>query len=343
MNNGRGKRIGLFVGTLALVLVGAMIAGLVIADTPPDRSDATVNNDYFTSEALLEESEMTPRSGDIEFEGQPSRTVLVSTDDDPNDLEPIVDALVAHGHDVRIHSGGGGTVPIAAVTGAQTAQAGASAAPGGFESEVADVDALFIVGGSQLSEADHETVEEFSNSGGHVALAADSTGALNSDLNELTSRFGVTLGGGYLYDMYDNDVNYQRIYADGSSADLADDVNEIIVDSATPIQHTGTAIATTSGETRYSTTRESGEFDIAVQTGNAVIIGDSDIVTPLNYNRADNEQLLGNVLGYLTSGPPDPHSPPEPEPQQELPEGPPEPAPDDEIVEEPPQPNGVAE
>jgi len=108
MNNDRGTRLGLFVGTLALVLVGAMVAGFVIADTPPERSDATVENDYFTSEALLEESEMTPQSGDIEFEEQPSRTVLISTDGDPNDLEPIVNALVAHGHDVRVHGGGWG-------------------------------------------------------------------------------------------------------------------------------------------------------------------------------------------------------------------------------------------
>ena len=68
MSNNRGTRLALFVGTLALVLVGAMVVGFVIADTPPERTDATVENDYFTSEALLEESEMTPRSGDIEFE-----------------------------------------------------------------------------------------------------------------------------------------------------------------------------------------------------------------------------------------------------------------------------------
>lgn len=344
MNDDRRTRVGLFVGTLALVVIGAMVAGFVIADTPPERSDATVENDYFTSEALLEASEMTPRSGEIELDARPSRTVLISTDGDPNDLEPIVDALVEHGHDVRVRGAGGSAVPITAITGTGTAQAGVSSAEDGLESELAETDALFIVGGSQLSETDHETVEEFSDAGGRVVLAADSTGTLNSDIDGLTSRFGMALGGGYLYDMHDNDANYQRVYASGANAGLADGVDEIVVDSAAPIRHdTGTAIATASGETKYSTTRQSGEFDVAVRNGNTVVIGDSDIATPLNYNRADNEQLLGNALEHLTAGPTAPYSPPEPEPPEQRPPEEPQPMPDDESAQEPLQSNEESE
>lgn len=315
MREGRGKRLGVFVGALALVVVGAAIAGFVVADTPPERSDATVEKEYFTSEELIEESDLTPKSGAIEFDEGPSRTVLVSTNGDPSELEPVVDALVAHGHEVRIHGGGGGGAigMPATIVGAQAGATSTGTAGSALEAELDDADALLVVGGSQFSEDDHEAIEKFSDAGGPVALATDSTSAMgSSNVDEITSRFGMAVGEGYLYNMHENDANYQRVYAEGAGGDLAADVDRVVLDGAVPIEsHDANAIMTAGGETHYSTTRESGEYAAAVRNGNVVVIGDSDIVRPFNYNRADNEQLLGNVLGFLTDGPEDPYTPTE--------------------------------
>ena len=320
MPEGRGKRLGVFVGALALVVVGAAVAGFVVADTPPERSDATVEKEYFTSEELVEESNLRPKSGTIEFDEGPSRTVLISTNGDPSELEPVVDALVAHGHEVRIH-GGGGTVPVgvpATIVGAQAGPTGTATAGGGLDAELADADALLIVGGSQFSEDDHEAIAAFADAGGPVALATDSASAMGrSNIDELTSRFGMAVGEGYLYNMHENDANYQRVYAEGTGGDLGAGVDRVVLDGATPIEsHGANAAVTAAGETHYSTTRESGEYAAAVQNGNVVVIGDADIVRPFNYNRADNEQLLGNVLGVLTDGPEEPYTPAESTPPE---------------------------
>lgn len=322
MSDDRWHRLGVFTGVIVAVLLGAALVGFVAADAPPERTDATVDNEQFTSPDLLADSELTPRSSEIEFAAQPSRTVLVSTDGDPTDLEPVVDALVAHGHDVRLHGGGTGTVPAAPpVPGVQTTQTGVDTADGDLAAALDDSDAFLIIGGSQFDEDDHDTIEEFADAGGPVVLATDSTGTpAGSSVNPLTSRFGITVGDGYLYDMHDNDANFQRIYADGTDVRLADDVDEVVLDGATPVRSSaGTALVTADGDIRYSTTRESGAFDVAVQSENVVVIGDSDVVRPLNYNRADNEQLIGNVLEFLTSGPVSPYSPVEDEQQTELP------------------------
>jgi hypothetical protein len=300
-----GTRLVAFLGVLALVIAGAAVAGFVMADTPPERSDASVEKNYFTSEEVLEESEMTPRAGDIELDSEASRTVLVSTDGDPSELEPVVSALVAHGHEVRIHGGGGtGAIP-SGIVGAQPAPTGASGG-GDLATELEDADALLVVGSSHLSEEDHGTVEEFVNAGGRVAITTD-PGA--TDVNGLTSRFGVSIGDGYLYNMHENDANFQRVYADGADGDIAEGVDRVALDGAAPIEHDGgTTALTAGGETRYSTTRDAGTFAVAVRSGDIVVLGDTDLLKPLDYNRADNEQLLGNVLGHLTNGPADPYS-----------------------------------
>lgn len=302
-----GTRLVAFVGVLALVIAGAAVAGFAVADTPPERSDATVDKEYFTSEAVLEESEMTPREGDIEFESGASRTVLVSTDGDPGDLEPVVSALVAHGHEVRIHGGGAGAGAIPpGIVGVQPAPTGVSSGGGDLATELEDADALLVVGGTHLSEEDHDTVEEFVDAGGRMALATD-PGA--TDIDGLTSRFGVSVGDGYLYDMHENDANFQRVYVDGADGTIAEGVDRVVVDGAAPIEHDGgTAALTAGGETRYSTTRDAGTFTVAVRSGDVVVLGDTGVLEPLDYNRADNEQLLGNVLGHLTNGPADPYS-----------------------------------
>jgi hypothetical protein len=322
MSDSAGVRIAVFVGIVAILLVGASVAGVVTTDAPPERSDATVDKDYFTSEELLSESELTPRSGEIEFADQPSRTVLVSTDGDPNDLEPVVNALVAHGHEVRIHGGQttAAPIPVAGIGGTATARTGGSTAgDGGLEAKLDESDALLIVGGSQIDERDHDAIEEFADAGGPVAIATEPTSGFGgSAVDQLTARFGMSVGGGYLYNMHENDANFQRVYASGASGELAEGVDTVVLDRAAPVESDGgEPIATAGGETHYSTTREAGEFNVAVQRENAVVIGDSDIVRPLNYNRGDNQRLLGNVLAFLTGGPEDPYSPTDEQPTEE--------------------------
>ena len=309
---GTAKRIGVFVLVVAAVVGMAAIGGYAMAETPPDRTDATVEKNYFTDESLVTDAELTDRSGEVELSEQDSRTILISTDGQVSELEPVIEALVANGHEVRVQGGGSSIQPMSGIiTGSVTATQRVSAADGGLEEELGEADALLAVGGTQFSDEEYTTIESFAEEGS-VVLATDPSGGLSGTVSDgLTARFGITVGEGYLYNMHENDANYQRVYAAGASDDIGENVDRIVLDTAAPVTtHDGTTAATVGEQTRYSVTRETEQFAVAVQSGNVIVIGDSDFLTPLDYNRADNNVFLGNVLESLTDTPEDPYSPP---------------------------------
>ncbi|UWG47556.1 putative secreted protein [Halanaeroarchaeum sp. HSR-CO] len=309
---GTAKRIGVFVLVVAAVVGMAAIGGYAMAETPPDRTDATIEKNYFTDESLIADAELTDRSGEVELSEQDSRTILVSTDGQVSELEPVIEALVANGHEVRVHGGGSSIRPMSGIiTGSVTATQRVSATDGGLEEELGDVDAVLAIGGTQFSDEEYETIESFAEEGS-VVLATDPSGGLSGTVSDgLTARFGISVGEGYLYNMHENDANYQRVYAAGASDGIGENVDRIVLDTAAPVTtHDGNTTVTVGDQTRYSVTRENEQFAAAAQTENVVVIGDSDFMTPLDYNRADNNVFLGNVLEFLTDTPEDPYTPP---------------------------------
>lgn len=312
MSRSLAARLGVFVLVVAVVIAAAGIGGLAMAEPPSERVDATIEKDYFTSQSVVENAELAPRSGDVEMADTPSRTVLLSTDGSVEELEPVINALVANGHEVRIHGGGTSVSSIGGLlSGTATATSSVSAAEGGLESELAEVDALFAVGGSQFQASDYGTIENFSEEGSVVLATGPSGPFAGGASDELTSRFGVTVGDGYLYNMAENDANYQRVFATGGESEIGDDAEKTVLDTAAPVRsQDGTSVLSVGGETRYSVTRDAKSYDVAVRTGNVLVIGDSDFMAPLDYNRGDNNAFLGNALSFLTDTPENPYSPP---------------------------------
>jgi hypothetical protein len=315
MTDGALRRLGVLVGAVVLVVGVAAVIGLVAADAPPERTDATVDKDYFTAESLLEESQLASRSGDIDLADGPSRTVVVSTDRAPSDIEPVLTALVEHGHDVRLRDHSGGLprgIPIGIVGGVGAAQSTGGDDGPDLATTLDDADALLVVGGSQFEQADTDTIENFTDAGGRLMVATDPFGSFGRGPggDSITSRYGVAVGSGYVYNMHEHDANYQRVFAESTNADLANGISDVVVDGAAPLRSDrGTALVSAGGETRYSETRSAGSYALAVRNGNALALGDVDLMRATNYNRADNNQLLGNALEFLTDGPADPYDP----------------------------------
>jgi hypothetical protein len=311
MSRSLPARLGVFVLVAALVIAAAGVGGFAMADTPPERVDATVEKDYFTDQSVVENAQLTPRSGEIDLDDGPSRTVLLSTDGSVQELEPVIEALVVHGHEVRIHGGGTSIGSVGGLlTGSTMATTSVSAAEGGLQSELAEVDALLAVGGSQFQSSDYGTIENFSEEGSVVLATGPAGPFAGGASSELTSRFGVTVGTGYLYNMAENDANYQRVFASGGDGSLADGVEETVLDTAAPVRsHDGTSVLSVGDRTHYSVTRAADSYDVAVRTGNVLVIGDADFMAPLDYNRGDNNVLLGSVLSFVTDTPENPYSP----------------------------------
>lgn len=316
------SRLALFVGVLALVVLGAGVLGFVAADTPADPADATVDNEYYTSQEILDEAELASRSGEIEIRSGPPRTVLVASDRPRREIEPVVTALVANGHEVRFFDEGTGRVAlggIAVVGGVSRSPPSQQADAGKLSTELESVDAFLVVGDPQFESSDVDAVEDFVDAGGRLLVATDSEASTpfgfaspDGGAESLLDRFGIAVGDGYLYNMTDNDANFQRVYAAG---DFDGGSHRVVLDGATPVWTSdGTPLASAT-EAQYSATREADEFDVAVRSGNVVVLGDTDVVRSMNYNRADNDRLLSQALTVLTSGPPEPYRGSETEPR----------------------------
>ncbi|MHC3437123.1 hypothetical protein ACYJ1Y_03245 [Natrialbaceae archaeon A-gly3] len=333
---------GVFV-LIVLAMTGIAATGaLITADSPPTPTDATIDHDHYTSADVLEDAAIDRGEGEISFDSSGEQTVLIHNAGSPEDVEPIVDALVTHGHEVRFYGAGGSTVirdpfgqPMIesnVQTDFATDGGTASAGPSPLEAELNEVDAFMIIGtADQFEGADVDAIEQFAASDGQVLIADDATTGFD-DSTELTSRFGLNFANGYLYNMYENDANFQSIYAEAGDSDLADGVDRIVVHQAVPVSAAdATPVATGLEETKHSTTREGSEYDVAVQQDNVVAIGDTELFRSLNYNRADNEVLIGNVLEFLTSD----GTTASTDSGQSFPEEPFLEEPDDEVVEEP--------
>ncbi|MCQ4334501.1 hypothetical protein KM295_13650 [Natronomonas sp. F2-12] len=299
------RRLVAFLAIVGLVVVGAATVGFITADRPAEASGATVEKGYYTDESLMSEAELEPKSGEIELEKGPSRTVAITTDGPVSELDPVVTSLVDAGHEVRIVGGGGASLPP------ELAIAGVRPAPTtGEETDLVetldDADAFLVVGNADFDADEREAIEEFVDNDGRFVVATDDA-STDADLTSLTSEFGLAVGDGYLYNMGENDANYRRVY--GSGAGPVADADRFVFDRVSPVSGTGTTVARVDAEgTHYSTTRSPGTFDLAVRSESVMLIGDSKIYAPLNYNRGDNAQLVSQSLSFLTGGPADPYT-----------------------------------
>ncbi|QLC34874.1 hypothetical protein EFA46_011470 (plasmid) [Halarchaeum sp. CBA1220] len=232
-------------------------------------------------------------------------------------LQPLVNALVAGGHEVRFY--GGGSSPV-----------GYSSSEGSaFARTLQDADALVVANPASAYTGDEvDTVEEFSDAGGRVLLLADTPSSATSATSllglstgtssgasgqpdDVAARFGLTFDAGYLYDMTANANNFQYVYGTPSGgSEFAGDAERVVFDAAVPVvadDDVTTAVAVE--DASYSTTRKNGTYPVVVRDGNVVAVGDTWAFSPDGATVADNEVLVGDTAEFLVSGSKTPGAP----------------------------------
>lgn len=301
MANLRGQLVAL---VAAIVVVGllAVAGGFVLGDGGPQRSDAAIEKPYYTDRSVVQEAQLTEASGSIEVDSAGESVVLVKHSGPNAEIEPITRALARAGHEVRYFQSEGPSPP----------------SESRLNASLSEADALLVVGAGGFTQPQLKGVEAFADAGGRVVIAHDATmsgptlaiAGIPAGLaarqggappSALTARFGVTLGQGYLYNMAENDQNHKRVFA-GAQGDLGDGVDRLVVDTASPLFGDGSTVASASEGTHYSVSREAGSYGIAVSNGDVVVLGNTAMLSETDYNRADNEVFLGNLLTFLTSG-----------------------------------------
>jgi hypothetical protein len=133
----------------------------------------------------------------------------------------------------------------------------------------------------------------------------------------MSSRFGIGVGSGYLYNMAEYDVNFQTIYASGSGDGLGAEVDRVSVDRAAPVfaGPNATVALETDATTEHSDSGEAREYAIAARNRNVSIVGDTSLLDPARLHHGDNEVFVGNLVEFLVNGSVQPNAlaPPEPE------------------------------
>jgi len=333
-----------FAVTLATILGGAALTGYVTADGAAPAPEIQ-NEHYVDGDAVAND---TPGQANVEMAAAtPSQTVLVDPGVEPRgalpasplallgfggpgvadrDVRPLANALIENGHDVGVY------VPDPEQQ--RAAPPGAERGPTQLGERLAEADA-FVTFRTDYDEAELNEIESFVESGGHVIVATEPDAAFDQPgAAALDATLDVTTDPGYVYNMEENDLNYQRVYAEPpeSNVTLTEGVDRVVLPSATPVGTTaaGTDVLRPIAGSELSTTRAPTEAPLLVRNDEVVMVGDSDFLSPENAQRADNDALIGNLADFLVtndrtppgagsgqppSGPTAPGEPPEEPPE----------------------------
>ena len=301
-----------FVGVLVAVFVVSLLVGAVpnggtqAAETAPEVADIE-NEQYDLDQYDVDE---TPGQASVRMDSTTeNRTVLVHAGRGvtQRDFQPLANALIKNGHELRVLSEGPElAITIAGVQVAQRPQR-RSDEEVTITGELTDVDGLLVVGVEKYNDEELDAVSEFAADDGRVAMLTEPGDAFNPDdgATELQSMLGVFSQPGYVYNLEENDLNYQRIFAEPRDTDsLVEGVDRAVFDTVTPVgTEAGTELLGPVDNSKLSTTRAGTDAAVLVRNDNAVFGGDTDFLAPTNALRADNDELIGNLADFLVTGP----------------------------------------
>jgi len=302
-----------FVVTFATVISGTAVAGLVGGDGAAPAPE--IENTHYTDADLV--NDRAPGEATIEMSSDvPTQTVVFDPGVDPaadqpagplallgfggpevtaRNVRPLANALLENGHEVRVYT------PESSRT-APTAGPPTDDEPSSLGQELEDADA-FVTFRSDYSTAALDDIESFRESGGHLIVATEPSAGFDAPgAAALDGRLGTTSGPGYVYNMVENDLNYQRVYAEPTgNSSLTAGVDRAMFETVTPVGTTATngdVLRPIEGS-QLSTTRAATDAPVLARDDGVVVVGDSDFLVPENTQRVDNDVLIGNLADFL--------------------------------------------
>ena len=163
---------------------------------------------------------------------------------------------------------------------------------------------LVILPRDSYSSQEADLVEKFAGKGGEVLLIGDPT--RRHDINSLAGRFGLDFQPDYLYNVHENDLNFQNIYVRDFQPDqLTQGLTEIVLYTAGSVKSSGPGLAFTDNtNTRSSITDQIEQFQPLVRgnRNNVLALYDLTFMIPPQDSILDNGQLISNLADFLTTG-----------------------------------------
>lgn len=308
------KPLGVFVLVIAVILAGTAVVGTLSGSgsaAPSDGKDIQGQSpEQFQPDNVIATS--APEGGEIELDGDADeKQILVDSTHgnqySQSELAPMVEALSQAGHEVDFTP--------------STSDDSSGFGSSDYNATLRQYDAVLVIQPtSSFSDQEIAGMKAYTEGGGRVVVLAEPpklavSGGLFASLTEvrfgaqdLTEEFGLRVSTDGIYNIEDdrNDNNYEAVNAapDGQSA-LTDDVESVTFDSPGYVVRTGDdpqiRIRAVSGSQTLER-RQAGQYPIAAQNDNFVLVADSSFLKASELYDLDNEQFASNLLDFLVSG-----------------------------------------
>jgi hypothetical protein len=291
------KRLVVLVLTVAVVVAVAAGGPLLLGD---DQDPATLQNPEYEPDAVVPEP--VAATGTVDANPDPTAddtgTVVVDRGHANRfsraDIEPLVDALVREGYSVEFYEDGN---LAAALEGA---------------------DAFLVIDpGTEYLPGDVDDVRQFTGNGGRLVMVGEpdrtaiSTGLLGSSVQTQESRL-TTLASGYrmsvdteyLYNQENADGTFKHVLVRPTGAGGLDGVDRTAMYTAAAVSaQNGTVLLRSAPNTHKSGSDEvTGEYPVAVQRNNVLLLGDKTFMRGDRYRVADNERVVAHVAEFMIEG-----------------------------------------
>jgi len=288
------EALGAFVLAFALVLAGTVGAAVLVGGPGPADPAAAPETPAYGTDSLLPDP--VPEDGAVtapEAEGD-GKTVVVDIahgNADTVAIQPFVNALVRAGHKVEMYRG----------------EERVGSAADTLNETLRGADAFVVPSpGERHTEAAANGVAAFADAGGRVLLLgepADTSELAAGRPTMLANAFGVHFDDGYLYDMDENANHFQGVYGNGADGSaIGAGVERAVFRGAVPLVSDGGTPAVRAASVNLSSTRDGGDYDVVVRSGNATVVGDADFLTAGQATAGGNDVLASNLAAFLVGG-----------------------------------------
>jgi hypothetical protein len=204
-------------------------------------------------------------------------------------LYPLTSAVTRAGGSVRFHS------------------------DGDLNESLEGADAFVVVDPqTEYGADDLEAVEQFTDEGGRLLLAAEpdrktvsggffgtTIGTTESSMTAIGSAYGFSFDTAFLYNVGANEGNYEHVTVESSTIEGLD--RGAVYTAAAVESAEGRDVLVTAPDTRRYGTDQEGRFAVAVRSGDVLALGDSSLLATDRASVADNEAVVGYVVDFLLS------------------------------------------
>ncbi len=170
-----------------------------------------------------------------------------------------------------------------------------------LEEKLRLADALVVIlPVASYSEEEVQLVREFVDKGGKLLLIADPTRP--SNVNGLSTEFGLVFDSGYLYNLTENEGNFRHIFIyQFGNDDLTKSLAKIVFYTAGYISPATYGIGFTDNNTFASVAEVKGRFSPIALGSNSRVLAISDLTFMIEPHNMvyDNNQFISNIADWL--------------------------------------------